>query len=697
MTYFDAARSRLPERSRRKQEVEPLNLQEEKEHLLVGLKTLQSAADRLLEKVAHYSESYRDSARYVWENQSEFDEYEAIFNKLLIDHVVDSGEQTKERLRQIIKMMDAPYFARIDFLMEGDPEPMKIYIGKFSFWDDKGEFEVFDWRAPISGMYYEYGYGNAGYDAPMGRIEGELVCKRQYKISHGTLVYALESGISISDDILQQELAKNAGHKMTDIVATIQKEQNRLIRDHSSDTLIIHGVAGSGKTSIALHRIAYFLYKYKGKITSKNFLIISPNGVFVDYIADVLPELGEENVRCIAMDDIASTILGKEYRCERMELQAERYLQREEDTDWKNRNQFKNSVAFFNQLEDYLRKCDQENFREEDYHYEGGMVEAAYLRKCYDIRGGLPVRERFQEIAALISKDIRKVHRNDLFEWLMERYDTNHVLQLYRSFFEYIGRSDFFPYADEMEIESSDIFPLVYIKMYLEGFTREPEIMYLIIDEMQDYSPIQYAVINKLYPCRKTILGDFCQNVVPFTENHSDFFQQMYTNAQFIEIHKSYRSTYEIMKYAEKIRKDQKIDPIERHGSTPREIAFESRSDEESYLISAVKQTQADNKNGRLGIICKSHPQAEALFCRLSGTDDVHLFTYDADMFYNGVIVTSVSLSKGLEFDEVLIVDADQQNYCTEYDRNLLYVACTRAMHHLNLLYCGEKSRFLKE
>lgn len=171
----------------------------------------------------------------------------------------------------------------------------------------------------------------------------------------------------------------------------------------------------------------------------------------------------------------------------------------------------------------------------------------------------------------------------------------------------------------------------------------------------------------------------------------------MYTNAQFIEIHKSYRSTYEIMKYAEKIRKDQKIDPIERHGSTPREIAFESRSDEESYLISAVKQTQADNKNGRLGIICKSHPQAEALFCRLSGTGDVHLFTYDADMFYNGVIVTSVSLSKGLEFDEVLIVDADQQNYCTEYDRNLLYVACTRAMHHLNLLFCGEKSRFLKE
>ncbi len=677
-------------------EVKQLNLQEEKEHLLVGLKALQATAEKLLKKVMHYSENYRDSARYVWESQSEFDEYEAIFNRLLIDQVVDSGEQTKERLHQIIKMMDSPYFARIDFLMEEDPEPMKVYIGKFSFWDDNGEFEVFDWRAPISGMYYEYGYGNAHYDAPMGRIEGQLVCKRQYKISRGNLEYALESGIGISDEILQQELAKNADHKMADIVATIQKEQNKLIRDLSSDTLIIHGVAGSGKTSIALHRIAYFLYKYKGQITSKNFLIISPNGVFVDYIADVLPELGEENVRCIAMDDIAEKILGKEYHCERMNLQAERYLQRAEDTDWKNRNQFKNSVEFLKRLDDYLLKCDKENFQEEDYHYEGDMVEAAYLRKCYDIRKALPVRERFQEIAALISRDIREVHRNDLFEWLMERYDRNHVLQLYRDFYEDLGMPDFFHYAEGMEIESSDVFPLVYVKMYLEGFIREPEIKYLIIDEMQDYSPIQYAVINKLYKCRKTILGDFCQNVVPFTGNHFDFFHQMYANAQFIEIHKSYRSTYEIMSYAGKIKKDQKLDPIERHGSEPSEVSFESRMDEEAYLISAVKRAQADKKNGKLGIICKSHPQAESLFHTLSGAGDVHLFTYDTDVFYSGVIVTSVSLSKGLEFDEVLIVDADQQNYCTQYDRNLLYVACTRAMHRLKLLYCGKKSRFLE-
>ena len=172
----------------------------------------------------------------------------------------------------------------------------------------------------------------------------------------------------------------------------------------------------------------------------------------------------------------------------------------------------------------------------------------------------------------------------------------NHVLQLYKNFYEYLGMSNYFHYMEGMKIESSDIFPLIYVKMYLEGFTREPEIMYLIIDEMQDYSPIQYAVINKLYKCRKTILGDFCQNVVPFAEDHSNFLQQIYANAQFIEIHKSYRSTYEIMKYAEKIKKDQILDPIERHGDEPLEIAFETQSDEEDYLINAIRRTQADKK-----------------------------------------------------------------------------------------------------
>ncbi|MDE6619144.1 MAG: ATP-binding domain-containing protein [Lachnospiraceae bacterium] len=672
-----------------------MNLQEEKEHLQTGLKSLQAAAEKLLEKVEHYSENYRDSARYIWENQSEFDEYEAIFNKLLVDQVVDSGEQTKEKLHQIIKMMDSPYFARIDFLMDGDTDPMQIYIGKFSFWDDAGEFEVFDWRAPISGMYYEYEYGNAHYDAPMGRIEGELVCKRQYKISRGVLEYALESGVGISDEILQQELAKNTDTKMKDIVVTIQREQNQLIRDSSSDILIIHGVAGSGKTSIALHRIAYFLYQYKGKLTSKNFLIISPNGVFVDYIADVLPELGEENVNCIAMDDIAGKILGKEYHCERMDLQSEQYLQREADTDWKKRNQFKNSVEFLRLLDDYLLKCNKENFHAEDYSYGSGFVEAAYLQKCYNIREGLPVRERFQEIAALISGDIREVHKNDLFEWLMSRFENNNVMQLYRHFYVYLEKTDYICYEDGMEIESADIFPLVYIKLYLEGFTREPEIMHLVIDEMQDYSPVQYAVIDKLYNCRKTILGDFCQNVVPFVENHSDFLKDIYPKAQYMEIYKSYRSTYEIMNYAGKIKKNQNLKPIERHGRKPMEIGFEKRSDEEAYLVSEIKRAQADKKMGKLGIICKSQPQAEALFLALSSVNDVHLFTYDTDVFYDGIIVTSVSLSKGLEFDTVLIVDADQRNYCTEYDRNLLYVACTRAMHQLKLLYCGEKSRFL--
>lgn len=674
-----------------------MNLQEEREHLQMGLGHLQAAADKLLKKVEYYSENCQNSVKYIWENQSEFDEYEAIFNNLLVSQVVDSGEQTKEKLYQIIKMMDTPYFARIDFLMDGDLEPMQVYIGKFSFWDDTGEFEVFDWRAPISGMYYEFEYGSAFYDAPMGRIEGELVCKRQYKISRGTLEYALESGIGISDEILQQELAKNADRKMKDIVVTIQKEQNRLIRDNSSDVLIIQGAAGSGKTSVALHRIAYFLYQFKGKITSKNFLILSPNSVFVDYIADVLPELGEENVKCVSMDDIAKTILGKDFRCEKMALQAERYLQKKEDDAWKKRNQFKTSASFFRQLEKYLDQCVRENFREADYPYDGGIVEASYLRKCYDIRKNLPVRQRFWEIAALVCADVRGVNKNSLFEWLMARFLHNDVMQLYRDFYQRLDRTDLFVYEEGMEIESADIFPMMYIKMVLEKVEGDPEIKYLIIDEMQDYSPVQYAVINRLYNCKKTILGDCHQNVVPFVSDNMDFLRELYPKAQVIEIHKSYRSTCEIMRYAGRIQKNLNLELIERHGSQPQELAFEDLMEEIAFIEQEIACVQKNTKAGKLGILCKSQPQAESLFQVLSGMGGVHLFTYDTEVFYDGVIVTSVSLSKGLEFDAVLIVDADRDNYRTEYDRNLLYVACTRAMHQLKLLYCGEKSSFLSE
>lgn len=264
--------------------------------------------ERLLEKAEGYSKDSYEAVRYMWEHREEFDDSERLFNRNIAEGIADVGNETKRQLSRMVKLLDSPYFAGIDFLMENETEPMKVYIGKFSFFDRADICRIYDWRSPVASMYYEFEDGEAYYDAPVGRIRGRLTGKRQYKINRGVLEGVYESS-NIRDEILLQTLAQTSDTKMRDIAATIQKEQNALIRNETAEILIVQGVAGSGKTSVALHRIAYFLYRYRKEISAENFLILSPNGVFVDYISNVLPELGEERVRCMEMDDVTIIFL----------------------------------------------------------------------------------------------------------------------------------------------------------------------------------------------------------------------------------------------------------------------------------------------------------------------------------------------------------------------------------------------------
>lgn len=681
----------------------------EEEEYLKGLEAeLKKVADKLLETVEYYSGSYREQARYVWENQNVFDTYEKVFHHLSMDRTVDAQEKTRKQLGRIIKLLDSPYFARIDFLEEGGEEVMKIHIGKFAFWDRKSGYEIFDWRAPVSSMYYEFEVGEAGYEAPGGKVEGRILSKKQYRIRKGILEYGLESSISISDEVLQQELARNSDHRMKDIVATIQKEQNRLIRNEKADVLIIQGVAGSGKTSIALHRVAYFLYRYRNEIGAENFLIISPNGIFVDYISNVLPELGEESVRNMGMEDIAARYLPQELKAERLCYQTEKF-QTGGDEAWMKRNYYKASPKFVIQLDEYLQNCDRDNFEAEDYRYENGVLEAEFIRRNYARRISLPVRMRLQELAGVMAEEIRiqrkgrgpGARRTEIWEWLTGKFLHNDALELYREFYRYAGQEEMFVWEEGKELESGDIFPLIYVKLYLEGCTGNGNIKYLIIDEMQDYTPIQYAVLNKLYPCRKTILGDFAQNVVPFAQSSMEYLKKLYPAAQVMEIHKSYRSTWEIMNFAGAVRPDVYAEPVRRHGQEPALICCRDAGEEREKILELVREAAAAEGSIKLGVICKSYVQAEELYLWLEGRlgmgERLHLLTYDSEEFYDGVMVTAVSMSKGLEFDEVVIPEADHGNYASEYDRGLLYVACTRAMHRLTLVYSGEISWWLQE
>ena len=705
-----------------------IDLVEERAYL-EGLKEdLKKEADKLLHKMDYYSSNYQESARYIWEAQNEFDGYEMLFNLAVLNGIVDAGEQSREQLRRILKILDSPYFSRIDFLVQGDKEPMKVYIGKLPFWKLGSDRQVFDWRAPVSSMYYEFDDGPAYYDAPTGRVEGNIICKRQYQIRKGNLEYAIESNIKIDDEILRQELARNSDHRMKDIVATIQREQDRLIRNESAQVLIVQGAAGSGKTSIALHRVAYFLYRYKGEISAEDFLMISPNGIFVDYVSGVLPELGEESIKSLGMEHLAAKMMPKEIRWESLSSQAERFLQ-EEDQEWQMRWRFKTSVDFLESLQDYLGFCDETMFHAEDYYFEGGMVEESLIRKFYERRKSIPVRKRISEMASAIKEEIRAQNRSnaqgahirEILDWLMSRMSCLDAMELYRRFYDHIGHSEMFVYEEGGILECADIFPFLYVKLYLEGWVPNEKVKYLIVDEMQDYTPVQYAILNQLYPSQKTLLGDFAQNIVPFTGSSLEYLKEQYPQAQVIEINRSYRSTYEIMSFAKQVGGIKNLEPVMRHGEDPKILACKGGKAVRGAALNAVKDC-LEQKNGKLGIICKSFHQAESLFqhltakmkqefqaeqeqqgqqsqqgqLRLEGIPErIHLLTSKSNEFYEGVMVMSVAMSKGLEFDHVLVMDVDDKNFHTEYERGLLYVACTRAMHSLTLVYTGTACRFI--
>ncbi len=683
-----------------------IKLSEEREYLCGLEKELSETADKLLNQMDYYSAVSHESLEYFWEHQWEFDKYETCFNELALNRLTDAGESTKKQFRRILTMMDSPYFSRIDFQPRDDPETMKIYIGKYSFWDAQSPYQVFDWRAPVASMYYEFEQGDAWYDAPSGRISGIISSKRQYRIKKGTLEYAIESNLTITDELLQRELSHVSGRRMKDIVTTIQKEQNRLIRDEAAQTLIIQGVAGSGKTSIALHRVAYYLYRFQNEITAENFLIISPNGIFVDYISGVLPELGEETIRSISMEDIAASFLPKEPETERFAVQINRFLE-SNDRAWAERNFFKASPEFVRSLEEYFDYCDNHYFTVKDYVYEGGTIDAEFIGKCLSLQAALPVRQRLRETAGMIAEEIRSrksrrgcgTQKKEILDWLTRQFRYNNALELYRNFYTWIGREDLFLWREGLMLESADIFPLIYVYLYLESSPENETVKHLIIDEMQDYTPIQYAVINKLYPCRKTILGDFSQNVVPFVQNSLAYLKELYPAARVTEIYKSYRSTFEIMEFARNIRRDVYMEPVQRHGEAPALIACEDAEYEQRKLLELAEQAMEENRGTKLGILCKSQKQAELLYLRLKrqmkDSRTLHLLNYDSAEFYDGIIVSSVSMSKGLEFDQVIIPEADCTNYRSEYERSLLYVACTRAMHRLTVLYTGEISPFL--
>ena len=672
---------------------------EEAEYLDMVKEQLEAALDKYDKSAAGYEEDYNKARRYLTGCWNEMDPMERFSNERSISCIEATGNHTLASYNRVKKLRESPYFAHIDFQFDGDTNAEEIYIGLFGFTDDHGRTFIYDWRAPISGMYYEYQTGPATYEAPAGRIQGEIVRKRQLKIEKGNLVYVLENTMNIDDDILRKELSSTSDEKMKNIIATIQKEQNRIIRNVNDEILIIQGVAGSGKTSIALHRIAFLLYRQKERLRAQNVAIISPNKVFADYISNVLPELGEEPISELSFEEIAKMILGNKIFFEKYAVHAE-----DRSQEWMKKLEYKSSADFVRQTDDYLIDAEKRYFIPCDCTIGCTAVPADFIQKLYNSYRSYPIMRRFPKMAddileMLKRRDIfsetKMPPKGEIVRKLRSMLKMDGTLELYRDFYSRQGTTELFELAAGNTLEWPDVYPYLYMYLAVEGNGEESAIQHLVIDEMQDYTPIQYAVINKLFRCRKTILGDVGQSITPYNSCSPEIFRQIFGKATFVSLTKSYRSTCEIIEFARSIKSDQRIQPVERHGETPEAVCC---ADPEQELTIIRRKAEAFLKSSyaTMGILCKDFRQANLLYEYLSKQYPVHLLNYESTHFENGIHITSIPLSKGLEFDEVLIPFVNAGSYQTEFDRNLLYIACTRAMHKLSLTYCGTVTELLQ-
>ncbi len=679
-----------------------LQFPEEAAHLRETEEKIEEELKAARHSVEQLEEEQRELQTYMIEHRNEGDAKEMFQSERIMGDINTSGTSAVGHLERLKKVQSSPYFARIDFRPEGG-EDVPYYLGIYAFRHEK-KLYIIDWRSPVASMFYDFETGPSCYVTPATleqdskRVEGTMTLKRQFKIKNGEMEYAFDSSQNIQDDILQKELAHTSDEKMKSIIATIQKEQNQIIRDETADVMIIQGVAGSGKTSIALHRVAFLLYRFRDTIKAQNVTIISPNRVFGDYISSVLPELGEEPIFEASLEELALVQIedGVDFVGARNPLETD-------DHAWALRTQFKATAEFAARLDEFIRRMPELIFEPQDFVFGDFTVPASFIKERVEIYSRFPLMERLEQTADDIHSRLENEflreeappNRTRIFQSLRKMLKCRTTLQAYRQFYRFIGKPRMYAPFRKNVLEWNDVYPYLYLQSWFTGVQVGRRIKHLVIDEMQDYTPIQYAVLNRLFPCPKTILGDFGQSIDPNCTYTLEELHELYPGSKLMKLEKSYRSTWEIIHFAKAISREHDFEAVERHGDEPDVIACGGEEEELDTLCKLI-DTFHNGEYNALGILTRTNPEAEALYNRLKERGaEVELITPESESFHNGANIMSVQMSKGLEFDQVVIPHASQSVYHEEFDKNLLYVACTRAMHKLTLTCFGEKSHLL--
>lgn len=654
---------------------------EEQQEWQVIRKQIEEKETILKDELLHFSKETKQFHQYLVDYKGEIDPHEMFINSRLLEQQQVAETVSGKQLIRLEKQKKNPYFTRVDFVYDGEQTAEKIHIGSFSFSTKEERLLIYDWRAPIASIFYDYDLGKAHFQTPAGTASGDIQRKRQIKFKDGAIDYVVESDTTVFDEVLQNELRQQKGGQMSTIISTIQKEQNKVIRDNRSKDMIIQGVAGSGKTSIALHRIAFLLYHFRNRITSDQVMILSPNRTFSRFIAQVLPELGEEPVTEWTIDQFGQTlsdIADVPSRFQEIEL-----LYLEKDPQLNERVRYLSSKKCVADLKGYLRKIEAfspQSILIGDYEYNAEFILRRY--KAYEKKS---IFQRFQLIAEDIFENLRtrpfqpkrKPTKKQLVNRLKKMFNKTNSHQLYRDFLTEQG------FEMKKAVSYSDLFPIIYIRLFLEGMDEFSKIHYLIIDEMQDYTPIQFEVFKKMFTCPVLLIGDFTQSLTTINELHLPDVQNYYPNAQSIFLTKSYRSTYEIITCAKKIIDDHMIEPVLRHGMKPKKWVVSSQEEEISSILELVEQLRKQDL-ATIALITKTLVRAyewrgllenQGLACEV--------LTDESTSLQERLSICPLVQSKGLEFDAVIVVDADEATYPGLLGRQQLFVAATRAMHAL--------------
>ena len=639
-----------------------------------------------------------------------------------VDRFVTRREFTESMAERSRHMLKNPFFARVDFIEQGAEQVEKIVIGLYSLKDENGDLLVHDWRAPVCSLYYDAMPGEAQYESPSGMIFGRLTLKRQYRMENGQLKYYVDTQVSIDDKMLLDILSGATSRYMRQIVATIQAEQNAAIRQQTARVVSVVGGAGSGKTSVAMHRAAFLMYRQRDVLDANKIMILSPSVAFSEYVSGVLPELGEQNIRARTLRDVVEAVLDKKVEKPYHQLEV---LLEEDNTP------------------------DQVGLRRESVRWKCGMAFLKRLKRFADgfVAHGPAFRDVVTEGKVLIRRDeLRRMYQNEfslltpaqkltrmsgtletrlssLEESLYKQYEQNFsarysgrdlrtvcnmavaqrlqpVRAQLRAMLELSGvdmleglmqdapKALRDAFADNRAADLTwweDAVAEAYLTVRL-GFAQPDKTIYhLLVDEAQDYSETALAMLAAYYPnARVTLLGDpkqrTCPGMEPCRPEHWGECFGM-EDAPLFTLSKCYRSATPIAELCNHILPEDPLQPFGRGGEQPLVAQYS-----EALLRETLDRFRAQGHKS-IAVITRSKAQADSLSTKLQNV--YRLDGGEADLHYEATdnVVACYHLTKGLEFDAVIVVWPDVE--FTDGEHRRLYTACSRALHSLALLAGG--------